>query len=168
MLERCILAKVSTLRKDFVSAFVFPACQSHNRPSATTPPGNALDNGANNKADAVIANPHKPDLPGNFKTIGDQEKKPDNYFWNFKVQNDIDRTIPFISKVKPNLDGEGVKGTDPVQISFNKKMLSYSLPGGIGILEYPSGVKGKDGVPLDQFAYYVQSFDTTTADYTVA
>lgn len=130
--------------------------------------GNALDNGPTNKADGVIANPHKPTLPLNFKTIGDQEKNPDNYFWSFKVQNDIDRTIPFISKVKPNLDGEGVKGTDPVEISFSKKMLSYSLPGGIGILEYPSGVKGKDGVALDQFAYYVQSFDSTTTDFTMA
>ncbi len=135
---------------------------------------NALDNGPNNKPDGILSEAldkswrHKPTLPGDFKTIGAAESSPDNYFWSFKVQNDIDRSVPYIKNVTPNLEGEGVKGTDPIRISFSKKMLSYSLSDGVGVLEYPEGVKGKDGVKLDPFANYVQSYDEIGTGLTIA
>lgn len=130
--------------------------------------GNALDNGPGNKADGILAKPHKPDLAANFKTIGEQEKNPDNYLWSFKVINDIDRTVPYITKVNPGLDGEGVNGKDVVEIYFNSYMTYSSIPNGAGILEYPANVKGgKDNVPLEDFAYYFQSHDLVESSNTV-
>jgi hypothetical protein len=43
-----------------------------------------------------------------------------------------------------------------------------SIPNSIGILEYPEQVKGgKDGAPLDKFAYYFESSDDTGAGTTM-
>lgn len=135
---------------------------------------NALDNGPNNKPDGALFEPadkswrHKPSLPANFKTIGEQEKNPDNFWWSFKVVNDIDREIPYITKVTPGLENEGVKGNDVVEIYFSKYMTFSSIPGGSGILEYPEHVKGgKDGVALEDFPYFFQSYDLSNSSSTV-
>lgn len=131
---------------------------------------NALDNGPNNKADGVLAKGgegagawiHKPPLPadGNFKKINEPvERNPDNYFWAFKVKNEIDREIPYITQVKPNVEGEGVKGNESVEIYFSKVMWYNTIPNSAGILEWPDHVVGADKVELDDFPYYFQMGD---------
>lgn len=118
--------------------------------------GNALDNGAQNKADNVLANPHKPavGVSGNAKKIGDQEKAPDNYYWSFVVKNEIDLTSPYIKKVTPGIDAEGVPGNEPVKIYFSKEMWIESLVNGVKIEEYPAKAKSPDGQILDDFPFY--------------
>ncbi|OGH64173.1 MAG: hypothetical protein A2821_04130 [Candidatus Magasanikbacteria bacterium RIFCSPHIGHO2_01_FULL_41_23] len=142
---------------------------------------NALDNGPDKKSDGILFEPknkewkHKPPMPADWKTIGDDEdypendeKNPDNYLWSFKVSNDIDRTIPYITKVNPALEGEGVKGKDSVEIYFSKYMLYSSIPDGAGILEYPDHVKGgQDKVALEDFAYYFHSLNRDDASSTM-
>ncbi len=126
---------------------------------------NALDNGPNNQADGVLAKGgeagsawiHKPPLPaGSIKTIGPLESNPDNYLWNFKVKNEIDREIPYITQVKPNVEAEGVKGNEVVEIYFSKAMWYNTIPNSAGIIEYPQNVLGADKVPLEDFPYYFQ------------
>lgn len=135
--------------------------------------GNALDNGPGNKPDGVLAKVpgqtevHKPKLPANYNLIGENETVPDNYFWSFKVKNEIDRTVPYITKVTPALEGEGVKGRDQVKIYFSKPMWYTTLTKSASITEYPANVMGKDKVKLDDFAYYTQMENPTTEPGTV-
>lgn len=136
--------------------------------------GNALDNGPDNKPDGILATipgqteKHKPQLPGNFKTIANQEKNPDNYFWDFSVKNEIDNSIPYIKKVLPNLEGQGVNGKDLVEVYFSKPMWYTTIPKGAGIMEYPANVVGRDGVRLEDFPYYFQMAVDSTSGNTVA
>jgi hypothetical protein len=84
-------------------------------------------------------------------SIGLAEKNPDNYYWNFVVKNEIDRTIPFIESITPAVDEEGVNKTAELWMTFNLRMLSYYLGEGIGLIEYgideadiPSGEEYED------------------------
>lgn len=135
--------------------------------------GNALDNGPENKPDGVLATvpgqtaKHKPQLPADFKTIGGNEKVPDNYFWSFKVKNQIDNTVPYITKVMPNLEGEGVNGKDIVQIYFSKPMWYSTISKGTGIIEYPANVTGRDGVQLEDFPYYFNMVQAPNSENTL-
>lgn len=139
--------------------------------------GNAMDNGPANKPDGKIAESvagaalkwrHRYNFElGNPKIIEPQEKNPDNFFWSFKVINDKDVTVPYITLVNPPLDGEGVKGTEDIQIYFSKIMLYNSVMNGTGVIEYPANVMGTDKVPLDDFPYYSdlkEVADTTVAE----
>ncbi|MEK7644516.1 MAG: hypothetical protein AAB390_04410, partial [Patescibacteria group bacterium] len=123
--------------------------------------GNALDNGSDNKFDNVVAEPHKPVVgkDGNHKLIGEQEKAPDNYWWDFTVKNEIDRTAPNIERVQPGIDTEGVKGLKPVVIDFSKMMMISNLPEGVKLEEYPPNQKppGSD-VALDVMPIAYRSF----------
>lgn len=138
--------------------------------------GNALDNGPANKPDGIIAQ-SAPDAAikwrhrynfelGNPKIIESQEKNPDNFYWSFKVINDKDVAVPYITLVHPPLDGEGVKGTDDIQVYFSRIMAYNSVINGAGVIEYPANVMGTDDVPLDNFPYYFELKDA--ADTTVA
>lgn len=79
----------------------------------------------------------RPDLVGDFMTITDAERQFDNYWWNFDVQNKIDRSAPYIKSVTPNIDQGGVGKFTPVIIDFSKEILpsTYNY---ISILEYPN------------------------------
>ncbi len=136
--------------------------------------GNALDNGPDNKADGLLATipgqttKHKPQLPGNFKTVAENEKVPDNFFWGFKVKNAIDNTVPYIKQVTPNLEGEGVGGKDLVKIYFSKPMWYSTIPKGSGVIEYPANVTGRDGIQLEDFPYYFEMAPAEGGENTVA
>ncbi len=131
--------------------------------------GNALDNGPGNKSDGVIAQSapgvqpswrHAFRLGSNDpKKIEVQEKNPDNFYWSFKVQNDKDMVIPYITNVKPPLEGEGVKGTEDIQIYFSRIMLYNSVMNGAGVIEYPANRMGIDNVRLEDFPYYMDLKD---------
>lgn len=92
--------------------------------------GNALDGDADRTVDG------KPNMPGDFKTIGEGERNADNASWPFRISNTIDRTPPFVEKVLPFIDQEAVKGQDPLQFFFSKPMLHASLRG-LNIEEHP-------------------------------
>ncbi len=74
--------------------------------------GNALDGNVNNKVDSVSSSVNVfPDM-----------QKPDNYFWNFTINNKVDLTAPFITQVTPGVDAPFVEATDPLVLSFSKAM----------------------------------------------
>lgn len=71
----------------------------------------------------------KPAMPGNFKVIGGGEDQADNYLWNFTVQDEIDRTAPYIVQVEPGLDQEDLPPNSPHIITFSKPMWMGTLSG---------------------------------------
>lgn len=133
--------------------------------------GNALDNGPGNKPDGVIAQSAAGVVPvwrhafrldsNDPKKIEAQEKNPDNFFWSFKVQNDKDVAVPYITNVKPPLEGEGVKGTENIEIYFSRIMLYNSVMNGAGVIEYPANRLGIDNVRLEDFPYYLDLKDVS-------
>ncbi|MFH1286388.1 MAG: hypothetical protein ABII02_01395 [Candidatus Magasanikbacteria bacterium] len=122
--------------------------------------GNALDNGIGGP-DGVPSVPPKPGI-GLEKQISDDEKAPDNYWWDFSIQNKIDRAAPYVSKVNPGLDNQSVKGKAPLEIFFSKLMKLSSMPEHISVTEHPANVNGMDDI---WYAVFSQSLagDTTKA-----
>ncbi|MCF6276281.1 MAG: hypothetical protein L3J07_00355 [Candidatus Magasanikbacteria bacterium] len=96
--------------------------------------GNALDGNADGVSDGkpVIENPIILDI---------SEKVPDNYFWEFGVINEIDRTSPYIENIFPGIDQENVRGSEPIEVGFSMIMWSSSLKQA-EIQEYPANEGG--------------------------
>lgn len=97
--------------------------------------GNALDNGQNGVADGIVAGPHKPLVPESPLSIGENEKAPDNYWWNFNVVKTIDITAPYIQKVSPGIDSQNVIGNADLKVNFSKRM-AYSSFDGVVVEEH--------------------------------
>ncbi len=95
--------------------------------------GNALDGDNDGMPDSQ---PVK-DKDGNFQLIGGEEHKADNYLWNYKVENKIDRVPPHIEQVLPGLDAGAVGKNEDVKIYFSKMMWMSTLDD-IGLTEYPA------------------------------
>lgn len=93
--------------------------------------GNALDGNADG-----IKNPFPP-RPIQLRTLGTDEIVPDNYSWSFRVQNTIDRRIPYPYQITPGVDAEQVRGTLPITILFNMPMFVGTLYD-IDIEEFPT------------------------------
>jgi len=96
--------------------------------------GNALD--GNND---LVADGARDKTGGTFFDIGPGEENPDNYLWNYRVQNIIDRTAPYVIHVTPGIDEENVEGDAEQTILFSKPMWTFTL-GRIGITEYDLGL----------------------------
>ncbi len=90
-----------------------------------------------------------------------EQKKPDNYFWAFIVQNRIDRVAPVVETFLPEIDKEGVKGRDSLKIRFSRVMwLSTLNSPGTFLTEYPTAVEasaGKDFEVRDVLGFYLRS-----------
>jgi hypothetical protein len=119
--------------------------------------GNALDGNANALPDG------KPALPANFQEIrvapngtAPFEDEPDNYIWNFQVQNTIDRGAPFVETMTPGIDAEDVLANALHEITFNRIMWASTLTN-IGIVEHglPALVAGAD--PVDPIWFVPRS-----------
>ncbi len=94
---------------------------------------NALDGFPNGSPEGK---PPSEAVPGSTKEPADA--KPDNYAWNFKIENKIDRSSPFIESTAPAIDKGFVKSNELLTIAFNRPMLFSSLYSpGIHIEEYP-------------------------------
>ncbi len=83
--------------------------------------GNALDGDADRVVDG------KPNMPGDFRLIGEEERRADNVTWVFRISNSIDRTPPIIENVHPSVDAEGVQKDAPLEILFSKPLLHRTL-----------------------------------------
>jgi hypothetical protein len=93
---------------------------------------NALDGNQDKKIDVVSST----------GAIFPDQKKPDNYFWAFKIRNVIDNTSPAIRQVTPGLDAQFVPATSTLSIQFSKRMRIDPMYS-IGIEQQPS-----QGIPL--------------------
>lgn len=100
---------------------------------------NALDGNKNNSPQTAST-----DLP-----VFDNWLMPDNFYWEFKINSDIDITAPYLSNVTPAVDSDYVGKNQIWQMVFSKKMRVGSLYS-IDLNEYPNtpppGVK--DWIPL--------------------
>lgn len=74
--------------------------------------GNALDGNNNKKIDVVTTT----------GAVFPDQKKPDNFFWEFKLKNVIDSTAPYLKKISPGLDATYVGARDPLLLTFSKRM----------------------------------------------
>ncbi len=102
-------------------------------------------NGLDNEVDNIESqNLIKPD-PNTSSLIVPGEKKPDNFWWTFEVENKIDLTPPYIEEILPGVDAQDVSGNMPVSILFSQRMMSRSIQGtgtdtGVSLQEYPKNV----------------------------
>lgn len=122
--------------------------------------GNALD--GNN--DGKYQNPPDKGKGGNFQLIGDVERvvdpktqavayAPDNYGWDFKILNWIDRVAPYIKIVLPGLDAGAVGKNEDVKVAFSKMMWMSTLDD-IDLVEHDEAWAG--GQKVD-FYHYISS-----------
>lgn len=49
-------------------------------------------------------------------------KEPDNFFWNFTLTKEIDKTSPFLKRVYPGLDAQFVNADEEWSMTFSKLM----------------------------------------------
>lgn len=91
--------------------------------------GNALDGNGDGTADG------KPTLPPDARTVGIGENAPDNYLWEFTVNNTIDSRAPYVQRVSPGIDFEAVPAEAPVEITFSGRMWAGTLAG-MSLLEH--------------------------------
>jgi len=90
--------------------------------------GNALDGNNNNIANnkpvitseaVILEEERREDDPSQFR--------PDNFGWHFTVFNRIDRHQPYIERINPTVDEEGVYKYDPLSFIFKKSLMLDSL-----------------------------------------
>lgn len=121
--------------------------------------GNALDSSDEGKGDGKIESQltakwrHQPTLPANLKSVGDEERNPDNFWMDFTIRNFVDREAPYIRQVTPGIDNEGVARDVGIQTEFSRKMWLASLATGVKLEEYPGGSKDANGQPMDKIGY---------------
>ena len=108
--------------------------------------GNALDGNKNNIPNSVT---------GSLPVFPDQ-KQPDNYFWDFKISNQIDASAPFIQTIVPGKDAEGIARNQELSMVFNKRMRADSMYN-ISIEEKPT-----HEVPVWKVPFTVFNSDNTT------
>src|SRR3989339_167027 len=96
---------------------------------------NGLDNVNDNTGfDEVLNKPAGAAYTG--KVINSGETNPDNYWWNFNVKNEIDRSTPYVESTKPGVDAQEIDGEASLEIGFSKVM-GLSTMNDILLTEYP-------------------------------
>ncbi|MBI5728242.1 MAG: Ig-like domain-containing protein [Candidatus Magasanikbacteria bacterium] len=115
--------------------------------------GNALDTSASStriissgviRGDGKLASPHKPSI-ANVRSVGAVERADDNFWWDFTIQNRIDRSSPYIESALPGIDQEDVAEDARLTMNFSQVMWSYTL-GDVRLEEYPAGTNGVDPI----------------------
>ncbi len=111
--------------------------------------GNALD--GNN-----VALDGKPDGQAQTATttlpVFDNWKHPDNYFWTFKLKDEIDKTSPIINKITPGVKAQNVPKDAGLSLTFSKRMRANSAYE-IDIQEWPVNAIPLWKVPFIDFSY---------------
>lgn len=73
---------------------------------------NALDGNKNKKIESASST----------GSVFPDQKKPDNYFWGFTLNNTIDSSAPYLKQVAPGLDAPNVAPREDVRMIFSKRM----------------------------------------------
>ena len=108
--------------------------------------GNALDGNKNN-----VPNTADTSLP-----VFPNQKQPDNYFWDFKINNQIDSSSPFIHTILPGKDAENTIRNQELSMIWSKRMRADSMYN-IDIQEKPT-----HEVPIWKVPFTVFNADNTT------
>lgn len=130
--------------------------------------GNVLDSGpADGRGirvgDGQLGNPHKP-IPGVITQINQNELTPptvDNFWWQFTVQNTIDRRVPYVERVTPGIDQERVNGNAPLEMVFSLPLWFFSIAN-IAIEEFPPNINGLRPIYYSPRADVVRTGTSTT------
>lgn len=88
---------------------------------------NALDGNKNNSPQTATTT-----LP-----VFDNWLMPDNYYWNFKINDQIDITPPYLTNIMPAVDSDYVDKNQDWRLIFSKKMRVDSLYS-IDLAEHPN------------------------------
>jgi len=100
--------------------------------------GNGLDGNKDNKPQVATTT-----LP-----VFDTWKQPDNYYWNFGIEDSIDATSPYLLSISPAINTSYVAKDQPIAMDFSKKLRAESVYY-IDLDEYPKNVvAGKPWVPI--------------------
>jgi hypothetical protein len=99
--------------------------------------GNALDGDKDNAVDGSV-----------FSTPVVFPSQPDHYYWQFNLEDRIDKTQPYIERISPTLNQEFVRASAIFEILFTKPMRVQSLYDGIGIEEKPTPSERGDNEPI--------------------
>ncbi|HSR89488.1 MAG TPA: Ig-like domain-containing protein [Candidatus Udaeobacter sp.] len=110
--------------------------------------GNALDGNKNNTPNTA---------PTSLPVFPNQEQ-PDNYFWNFKISDQIDASSPFVQTILPGQDASNVVRDQELSLIFSKRMRADSMYS-INIEEKPT-----QEVPIWKVPFSV--FDNSNKTYT--
>lgn len=78
----------------------------------------------------------KPPLGNTPNQADESDRVADNMWFDFTVANRIDRSVPVIERVSPNLDAQDVPEDALVQLVFSKPMWAASLREGVKLTEY--------------------------------
>ncbi|MCX6779633.1 MAG: hypothetical protein NT034_00415 [Candidatus Magasanikbacteria bacterium] len=92
---------------------------------------NALDGNKNGSAQTATTT-----LP-----VFDNGLVPDNYYWNFKINSDIDITAPYLTSITPAVDSDYIAKDQPWKMVFSKQMRVGSLYS-IELAEFPTTTVG--------------------------
>jgi len=122
-------------------------------------------NGLSSNDDNILTTPER-----NQQYLIDQnEKTADNHYWQYSVNDLVDRTSPYVARVVPGVDEEDVGETQEVAFQFSELMRTFSFGGNITIEEYPGHVCTNAATsddlsicpapyaPLDDFGYAIQA-----------
>ncbi len=73
---------------------------------------------------------------------------PDNYYWNFKINSEIDIAPPYLTNITPAVDSDYVAKDQAWQMHFSKRMRAGSLEN-IDLVEDPfTTIDGSPWIPL--------------------
>lgn len=129
---------------------------------------NSLNNKLNDTSETLVFN-----YPGSnpSKTITQGQRLADNYWWNFRVKNEIDRSRPYLKSIVPGVDAQELEEDQEISMIFSKIMRFKSLDNAISLKEYPEHICSSfafDGSgdceyeeKLDSFWFYLRSTNLT-------
>lgn len=113
--------------------------------------GNALDGNKNSKVEAATTS-----LP-----VFPTQKRPDNYFWDFVINDRIDATPPYLQQILPGKDAANIPADQEWSMLFSKRMRADSMYD-IGLEEHPSPAERGDNIPLWRVPFSIFNEDNTT------
>lgn len=96
--------------------------------------GNALDGNNNNR----------PERAPTILPVFPNQEHPDNYYWSFIINDQIDASSPYLQRVLPGKDAQWVSPDQEWSMLFSKRMRTDSMYD-IGLNEYPAPTSG---IPL--------------------
>jgi hypothetical protein len=109
---------------------------------------NALDG----RSDPAVAISHdgesqdKPPMAVDRKDITDAQKAADNFYFTFKVKNQLDLRVPYISDMRPVIDQGNVAADEPVILDFSMGM-RYGTLKNISLIEDTGRPDQGDALP---------------------
>lgn len=120
---------------------------------------NALDSDYSS-SEGRVANGKPPAV--NNLLIDGEERNPDNFWWDFVVQNKVDREPPYIVKLTPDIDKYSVMEQDDLNFYYSRRMLFYSLtdfvleeyPGPFEVTRYNPETKKDEVLVDDNISFY--------------